>query len=88
MDPAAAAMVLSTHTMIHSRVIKEKPAPVKRPEILSGGTTEGWSYFIIRWRSYSQAVYLTAEDTTIQLLECCDAKMSPGTVSDLYPSKS
>ena len=75
MDPAVAAVVLSTHAMIHNRVIKAKPAPVKRPEISSGGTTEGWSYFVTRWRSYSQAVHLTAEDTTIQLLECCDTKL-------------
>ena len=75
MNPAIAAVVLSTHAMVHSRAVKAKPAPVKRPEISSGGTTEGWSYFLTRWRSYSQAVQLDAKDTTIQLLECCDTKL-------------
>ena len=74
-DPAIAAVVLSTHAIIHSRAVKAKPAPVKRPEISSGGTTEGWSYFLTRWRSYSQAVELQGKDTTIQLLECCDTKL-------------
>ncbi len=68
-------MILSTHAMTHSRATKAKPAPVKRPEISSGGTTEGWSYFTTRWRSYSQAVQLSDRDTSIQLLECCDAKL-------------
>ena len=75
LDPAVAAVVLSTHAMTHSRATKAKPAPVKRPEISSGGTTEGWSYFIARWRAYSGAVQLSARDTSIQLLECCDAKL-------------
>ena len=74
-DPAVAAVVLSTHAITHSRAAKAKPAPVKRPEISSGGTTEAWSYFTTRWRSYSQAVQLSGQDTSIQLLECCDAKL-------------
>jgi hypothetical protein len=72
MDPAIAAVVLSTHAMIHSRSTKAKPAPVKRPEVSSGGTTEG---FLSSWHSYGQAVELNARDTTIQLLECCDQKL-------------
>ena len=75
LDPAVAAVVLSTHAMTHSRAAKAKPAPVKRPEISSGGTTENWSYFTTRWRAYSGAVQLAAQDITVQLLECCDAKL-------------
>ena len=75
LDPAVTAVVLSTHAMSHSRASKAKPAPVKRPEISSGGTTENWSYFTTRWKAYSGAVQLSAQDTTIQLLECCDAKL-------------
>ena len=74
-DPAVAAVILSTHAITHSRAAKAKPAPMKRPEISSGGTTEAWSYFTTRWRSYSQAVQLSGQDTSIQLLECCDAKL-------------
>ena len=75
MDAAVTAVVLSTHAMTHNRAAKVKPAPVKRPEISSGGTTEGWSYFTTRWRSYVQAVQLTGKDIPIQLLECCDSKL-------------
>ena len=75
LDPAVAAVVLSTHAITHNRATKAKPTPVKRPEISSGGTTEGWSYFITRWKTYSGAVQLSGQDTSIQLLECCDAKL-------------
>ncbi len=71
-EAAVTAVVLSTHA---SRVVKAKPAPVKRPEISSGGTTEGWLYFTTQWQSYVQAVQLTDKDISIQLLECCDAKL-------------
>ena len=71
-DAAVTAVVLSTHAMTHSRVVKAKHVPV---EISSGGTTEGSSYFTTRWRSYVQAVQLTDRDIPIQLLECCDAKL-------------
>ena len=37
--------------------------------------TEAWSYFTTRWRSYSQAVQLSGQHTSIQLLECCDTKL-------------
>ncbi len=75
LDPAVTAVILSTHAISHSRASRAKPAPVKRPEISSGGTTENWSYFTTRWKAYSGAVQLSAQDTTIQLLECCDAKL-------------
>ncbi len=48
---------------------------MKRPEISFGGTTEGWLYFTTQWQSYVQAVQLTDKDISIQLLECCDAKL-------------
>ena len=73
-DPAIAAVLLSTHALIH-RTARAKPAPVKRPEISSGGTTEGWTYFLQRWKSYVQAVQLTGADIPVQLLECCDSKL-------------
>lgn len=70
-----AAAVLTTHAIVHSQAARAKPAPVRRPEITSGGTTEGWSYFLTRWRAYSQAVQLAGRDISIQLLECCEAKL-------------
>ena len=75
MEPAVTAVVLSTHALSHTGAAKAKPAPIKRPEITSGGTTENWSYFLTRWKAYSGAVQLSGQDVTIQLLECCDGKL-------------
>ncbi len=75
MNPAVAAAVLSAHAIIHSQTPRAKPVPVRRPEISAGGTTEGWTYFLTRWRAYSQAVHLTPGDASIQLLECLEAKL-------------
>ena len=75
MEPAVTAVVLSTHAMSHAGAAKAKPAPIKRPEMTSGGTTENWSYFLTRWKAYSRAVQLSGQDVTIQLLECCDSKL-------------
>ena len=72
MEPA---VILSTHALSHSGAVKAKPAPIKRPEITSGSTTENWSYFVTRWKAYSGAVQLSGQDVTIQLLECCDSKL-------------
>ncbi len=75
MNPTMAAAVLTTHAIVHSQATRAKPVPVRRPEISAGGTTEGWSYFLTRWRAYSQAVHLAGTDTSIQLLECLDTKL-------------
>ena len=74
-NPTVAAAVLSTHAIIHSQTPRAKPVPVRRPEISAGGTTEGWTYFLTRWRAYSQAVHLSPADASIQLLECLDTKL-------------
>lgn len=41
----------------------------------SGGTTEAWSYFLTRWKTYIRAVALDGQDRVAQLLECCDDKL-------------
>ncbi len=75
MEPAVTAVILSTHALSHTGAAKAKPAPIKRPEMTSGGTTENWSYFLTRWKAYSGGVQLSGQDVTIQLLECCDSKL-------------
>ncbi len=75
MTPVVTAAVLNGHILIHSQAARTKPTPVRRPEIEAGGTTEGWQYFLTRWRAYSQSVRLTGTDVSIQLLECLDAKL-------------
>ena len=69
------AALLNTHTLVHSQTARPKPIPVRRPEISAGGTTEGWQYFLTRWRAYSTAVRLVDKDVTIQLLECLDPNL-------------
>ncbi len=54
---------------------RAKPAPVRRPEISTGGSTEGWHYFLTRWRAYASAVHLSAEDIPVQLLECLEPNL-------------
>ncbi len=75
MAPVVIAAVLNGHTLIHSQAARTKPTPVRRPEIAAGGTTEGWHYFLTRWRAYSLAVHLVGAYIAIQLLECLDPKL-------------
>ena len=74
-DPVVVAALLNTHTLVHSQTARLKPTPVRRPEISAGGTTEGWQYFLTRWRAYSTAVRLVDKDVSIQLLECLDPNL-------------
>ena len=74
-DPGLAPVLLTTHALNHQTNPRAKPAAVKRPELTSGGTTEAWTYFLQRWRSYVTSVQLTGQDLTIQLLECCDSNL-------------
>ena len=74
-DTALAPVLITTHAMNHRANPRAKPAPVKRPELTSGGTTEAWTYFLQRWRSYVTSVQLTGQDLTIQLLECGDSNL-------------
>lgn len=69
-----AAVLMATHALEHQGQ-KAKAKPIKRPEMTSAGTTEGWTYFLTRWRTYKRAVALTDQDTVAQLLECCDEKL-------------
>ena len=69
MTPVVTAAVLNGHMLVHSQAVRTKPTPVRRPEIAAGGTTEGWQYFLTRWRAYSQALRLTGTDISIQLLD-------------------
>lgn len=45
---------------------------VKRPTITTGGSSEEWSYFNVRWRDYVTATGITGKDLVLQLLECCE----------------
>ena len=74
-DPAVIAALLNGHMLVHSQANRAKPTPVSRPEISAGGTTEGWHYFLTRWRAYSLAVHLTDAEIPVQLLECLDPKL-------------
>ena len=74
-DPAVIAALLNGHMLVHSQAKRAKPTPVRRPEISAGGTTEGWHYFLTRWRAYSLAVHLAGAEIPVQLLKCLDPKL-------------
>ena len=72
-----AAVVLKIHAEgVHlSQSSRHKPVKVEnvsRPIISTGGTSEDWSYFIIRWNDYKAATKIEGTDLIIQLLECCN----------------
>jgi len=75
---ALAATLLQIHAAgAHSTNNQNLPSTariekVKRPTISIGGTTEGWSYFNIRWKDYVAATKVSGRDLVVQLLECCD----------------
>ena len=66
---------MATCWYVHSQAKRAKPTPVRPPEISAGGTTEGWHYFLTRWRAYSLAVHLAGAEIPVQLLECLDPKL-------------
>ena len=43
---------------------------VKRPTVPSGGNSEDWDYFLMRWTEYKLATRLTGQDILSQLTEC------------------
>jgi len=48
---------------------------LKRPVISAGGSSEEWSYFLIRWKDYIAATNITGASQILQLLECCDDEL-------------
>ena len=73
-----AAVLLSTHAISHqpgATASSAKVERVKRPGILSAGTSEDWNYFHSRWNDYVNATKVTWKDEVLQLLECCDEEL-------------
>ena len=58
---------LTANTAATARVEK-----VRRPTVTTGGTSEEWSYFNVRWQDYVTATKTSGRDLVIQFLECCD----------------
>ena len=78
-DPVVAAALITTHATVHALphpvVPAAKAEKVKRPCVLSAGTTKDWQYFRSRWSDYMRATKLSGTDKVIQLLECCDEQL-------------
>ena len=49
-----------------------KTEKVRRPTISMGGSTEYWSYFLIRWSDYKEATGIRGRELIIQLFGCSD----------------
>ncbi len=64
-DPVVAAALITTHATVHALphpvVPAAKAEKVKRPCILSAGTTEDWQYFRSRWSDYVRATKLSGD---------------------------
>ena len=78
-DPVIAAALITTHATSYQTPSQPtqtaRVEKVKRPSILSAGTTEDWLYFKSRWGDYVKATKLEGTDRVIQLLECCDEQL-------------
>ncbi|MEL6802297.1 MAG: reverse transcriptase domain-containing protein, partial [Bacteroidota bacterium] len=73
-DQLAAVMLRIHADGAHSAPQQEaaRVEKVRRPVIVSGGTSEEWSYFLTRWNDYKSATKISGTEKVIQLLECCD----------------
>ncbi|MEL6805700.1 MAG: hypothetical protein AAFO91_18165, partial [Bacteroidota bacterium] len=70
-----ATVMLRIHADGAHSAPQHKPAKVesvRRPTVVSGGTSEEWSYFLTRWEDYKSATRITGIEKVIQLLECCN----------------
>ena len=65
------------HTQQEGLAVREtaRVEKVKRPTITTGGSSEDWSYFTVRWQDYVTATKITGPELVIQLLECCDEEL-------------
>lgn len=79
------AVLASTLLQIHASGAHTQQTPgtretarvekVKRPTITTGGSSEDWSYFTVRWQDYVTATKINGPELVIQLLECCEEEL-------------
>ena len=87
-EPALAATLLQIHAsgshtqQPNANREAARVEKVKRPTISAGGSSEDWSYFLIRWQDYVTATKITGADLLVQLLECCEEDLR----KDLTPN--
>ena len=78
-DPVIAAALITAHATSHQMPSQPRQTAlvekVKRPSILSAGTTEDWLYFKSRWADYARATKLEGTDRVVQLLECSEEQL-------------
>ena len=78
-EAVLAAALITTHATSHRTTSRStqtaRVEKVKRPNVLSAGTTEDWQFFKSRWNDYVKATRLEGTDRIIQLLECCDDQL-------------
>ena len=63
-----------THKQTTGQPATQATAKVPRPTILSAGSSEEWSFFLARWKDYTEATKLEGKDMVIQLRKCCGGK--------------
>ncbi|XP_068232779.1 uncharacterized protein [Palaemon carinicauda] len=82
LSDAIVAALLTAHCINHTAAARPGAAAqhaqvekVKRPTITAAGTTEEWSYFLIRWDEYVNATAINGQEAVVQLLECCEDQL-------------
>ena len=67
------AALISTHAKKHdTAVTPAKAEKMKRPTVLSAGTSQVWTYFLSRWKDNVDETKIEDKELIIQLLECCN----------------
>ena len=77
-EDSLAAVLISVHsngTHTTTTQATAKAEKVKRPSLSLAGSSEEWSYFLTRWKDYTEATKIKGKDEVPQLLECCDEQL-------------
>lgn len=82
--------MLSLHTLAHTgeKATPKQSTKVRRPEIAAEGTSEGWTYFLSRWKTYVKALKIAEGDRAIQLLECCEELLRKSLICNQVEDKA
>lgn len=64
---------VGTHTAVRQLEQKSsKSEKIARPKISQGMLEEGWNSFLVQWRIYKATAGLSAGESKLQMIYCCD----------------
>ena len=68
---AVSLLTIHGYTHLPGPSARQQHERVKRPMVDMGCTSERWSFFKTQWDAYKKLTKIAGDDTTDQLLECC-----------------